>query len=129
MHIHYNYTYIHNIIAMEVDWKCGDFDIYSSLPFGLSVYFTLSKLSFIAIVTGQTFFNAHTYTHTYTHTHTHTHTHTYAHIGSGLQQIWNLVIPPGSVFRKKGLVAIGLQNSLMIWINRKPSGLGPITGL
>lgn len=47
--------------------------------------------------------------------------------GSGLQQIWNLVIPPGSVFRKKGLVAIGLQNSLMIWINRKPSGLGPIT--
>ena len=67
--------------------------------------------------------------HTPTHIPTYTHTHTYAHIGSGLQQIWNLVIPPGSVFRKKGLVAIGLQNSLMIWINRKPSGLGPITGV
>lgn len=48
--------------------------------------------------------------------------------GNGLRQIWDLVMPSNSVLRNKGLVAIGLQNSVLIWINRKPATLGDITG-
>jgi hypothetical protein len=49
--------------------------------------------------------------------------------GNGLHQIWKLITPEGSVLQSKGLVAIGLQNSLMIWINGKPQGLGEITNV
>lgn len=48
--------------------------------------------------------------------------------GCGLRRIWELSVPAGSVLRGKGLIAVGLQNSLMIWINKKPINLGPITG-
>ena len=48
--------------------------------------------------------------------------------GNGLRQIWDLVMPSNSVLRNKGLVAIGLQNSVLIWVNRKPPTLGNITG-
>ena len=37
-------------------------------------------------------------------------------------------MPSNSVLRNKGLVAIGLQNSVLIWVNRKPPTLGNITG-
>lgn len=49
-------------------------------------------------------------------------------LGNGLRQIWDLVMPSNSVLRNKGLVAIGLQNSVLIWVNRKPPTLGNITG-
>lgn len=48
--------------------------------------------------------------------------------GNGLHQIWDLVLPKDSVLQSKGLVALALQNTFMVWLNRKPTGLGSITG-
>ena len=48
--------------------------------------------------------------------------------GNGLRKLWELVFAEGSTLLGKGLVALGLQNAAIVWINRKPKGLGNITG-
>ena len=48
--------------------------------------------------------------------------------GNGLKQLWLLVFGVASPLRGKGLVALGLQNSAIVWIRRKPAGLGNVTG-
>lgn len=48
--------------------------------------------------------------------------------GNGLRKLWELVFTGGSVLLGKGLMALGLHGSLIVWINSKPKGLGNITG-
>ena len=47
---------------------------------------------------------------------------------SGLRQLWNLVFGKGSPLHRKGLLALGLLNAVIVWPRRKPSHLGCVTG-
>ena len=46
--------------------------------------------------------------------------------GNGLRQLWDLVFAENSALVGKGLVALGLQNAVIVWINSKPKALGGI---
>lgn len=48
--------------------------------------------------------------------------------GNGLRRLWELVFSEGSTLLGKGLVALGLQNAAIIWLNNKPKQLGNIIG-
>ena len=48
--------------------------------------------------------------------------------GNGLQKLWGLVFTEGSTLLGKGLVALGFQSAVIVWINGKPKGLNSITG-
>ena len=49
--------------------------------------------------------------------------------GNGLRQLWDLVFSPGSpLLANKGLVALGLQSAAIVWTQRRPAGLGNVTG-
>ena len=49
--------------------------------------------------------------------------------GNGLRQLWDLVFSKGSpLLASRGLVALGLQSAAIVWIRRKPPGLGNVTG-
>ena len=49
--------------------------------------------------------------------------------GSGLKHLWQLVFAERSTLLGKGLVALGLQNAAIVWMNNKPKDLGDITGV
>ena len=49
--------------------------------------------------------------------------------GNGLRQLWQLIFAEGSLLCRKGLVAFGLQDAAIVWIGRKPNGLGSVTGM
>lgn len=48
--------------------------------------------------------------------------------GSGLRQLWDLIFAKDSTLVGKGLLGLGLHNSVIVWLNRKPKGLRNITG-
>lgn len=49
--------------------------------------------------------------------------------GNGLRRLWDLVFAESSTLLGRGLVALGLQNAAIIWINNKPKKLGNIIGM
>lgn len=48
--------------------------------------------------------------------------------GNGLSLLWQLAVTEGSLLRKKGVVALGVQNAAIVWVERKPPQLGNVTG-
>lgn len=48
--------------------------------------------------------------------------------GKGLRQLWDLIFSEDSTLVGKGLLGVGLHNSVIVWLNRKPKGLRNITG-
>ncbi len=48
--------------------------------------------------------------------------------GRGLRQLWDLIFAENSTLINKGLLGLGLQSSVIVWMNRKPKGLRNITG-
>ena len=48
--------------------------------------------------------------------------------GDGLRQLWELVFTKDSMLVGKGLLGLGLQSSVFVWLNGKPKGITNITG-